>query len=49
MILSIMLPLILKFGGEKGRIAVKLDDNTKEIVSRRKIKEVINFLDERGI
>ena len=35
--------------GEKGRIAVKLDDGTKEIVSRRKIKEVINFLDERGI
>ena len=35
--------------GEKGRIAVKLDDDTKEIVSRRKIKEVINFLDERGI
>lgn len=35
--------------GEKGRIAVKLDDGTKEIVSRRKIKEVMNFLDERGI
>lgn len=35
--------------GETGRIVVKLDDNSKEIVSRRKIKDVINFLDERGI
>lgn len=34
---------------EKGKIVVILDDNTKEIVSRRKIKEVIKFLDERGI
>ena len=35
--------------GETGKIVVKLDDNTKEVVSRRKIKDVINFLDERGI
>lgn len=35
--------------GETGKIVVKLDNNTKEIVSRRKIKDVINFLDERGI
>ena len=35
--------------GETGKIVVRLDNNTKEVVSRRKIKDVINFLDERGI
>lgn len=35
--------------GESGKIVVKLDNNTKEIVSRRKIKDVMNYLDERGI
>lgn len=35
--------------GESGKIVVKLDDNTNEIVSRRKIKNVMNYLDERGI
>ena len=35
--------------GETGKIIIKLDDNTNEIVSRRKIKDVMRFLDERGI
>ncbi len=34
---------------ETGKIVVRLDDNTLEIVSRRKIKDVIKYLDERGI
>lgn len=32
-----------------GKIIVKLEDKTEETVSRRKIKEVMNFLEERGI
>ena len=35
--------------GETGKITVKLDNNRKEAVSRRRIKNVINYLDERGI
>ena len=35
--------------GEIGKIIVNLDDKTKQIVSRRKIREVLNYLDERGI
>lgn len=35
--------------GETGKIVVKLDDNTEETVSRRKIRDVMNYLDERGI
>lgn len=34
---------------ETGKIIVRLDDKTEEIVSRRKIRDVINYLDERGI
>ena len=32
---------------QTGRIVVKLDDNTEEFVSRRKIRSVMNFLKER--
>lgn len=34
---------------QTGTIIVKLDDNTTEIVSRRKIKDVMNYLEERSI
>ena len=35
--------------GESGKIVVKLTDKSQEIVSRRKIKDVMNYLDERSI
>lgn len=35
--------------GEIGKIIVKLDDNTQEIVSRRKVKLVMEFLEERSL
>lgn len=34
---------------ESGKIIVKLDDNSKEIVSRRKVKDVMNYLEERSV
>lgn len=35
--------------GETGKIVVKLDDNTQEIVSRRKVRLVMEFLEERSL
>lgn len=35
--------------GETGKIIVKFCDNSEQIVSRRKIKDVMNYLSERGI
>ncbi len=35
--------------GETGKIIVRLDDNTEEIVSRRKLRDVKNYLNERSI
>ena len=35
--------------GETGKITVRLDDKTEEVVSRRKIKDVMSYLDERSI
>lgn len=35
--------------GETGKIIVRLDNNTEEIVSRRKLRDVMNYLDERSI
>lgn len=34
---------------ETGKIIVKLDDNTEQIVSRRKTKEIMKYLDDRRI
>ena len=34
---------------QTGKIIVKFDDDTKEIVSRRRAREVLNYLSERGI
>ena len=34
--------------GETGRIIVELDDGTKETISRRKVKDVLSYLEERG-
>lgn len=34
---------------QTGRIIIKFDDNTEEIVSRRKAKDVLFYLDERRI
>lgn len=34
---------------ETGKIIVKLDDNTGHIVSRRKTKEIMKYLDDRRI
>lgn len=34
---------------ETGKIIVVFDDNSKEYVSRRKIKSIMNFLDERSV
>lgn len=34
---------------ETGKIIVKLDDNTEHIVSRRKTKEIMKYLDDRRI
>ena len=35
--------------GETGVIVVKLDNGTEEIVSRRKVKEILKYIKERGI
>lgn len=35
--------------GQTGRIIVKFYDDSEQIVSRRKIKEVMNYLDERSV
>ena len=35
--------------GETGKIMVKFDDGSEQPVSRRKIRDVLNYLDERGI
>ena len=35
--------------GKTGVIIVKLDDGTEEIVSRRKIKEILKYIKERSI
>lgn len=35
--------------GETGKIIVKFYDNSEQMVSRRKIREVMNYLEERGI
>lgn len=35
--------------GETGKIIVRLDDKTEEIVSRRKLRDVMNYLNERSI
>jgi len=35
--------------GETGKIVVKFSDNSEQMVSRRKIKELMNYLDERRI
>ena len=35
--------------GETGKIIVKFYDDSEQIVSRRKIRDVMNYLDERGI
>ena len=32
-----------------GRILIRFDDNTEEIVSRRKARDVLFYLDERRI
>ncbi|MBQ8299189.1 MAG: LytTR family transcriptional regulator [Clostridia bacterium] len=34
---------------ETGKIVVVFDDNSKEYVSRRKVKSIMNFLDERSV
>lgn len=34
---------------ETGKIFIKLDDHTEEIVSRRKTKEIMKYLDDRRI
>ena len=34
---------------ETGRIIVVLNDNSREFVSRRKVKAIMEFLDERGV
>ena len=34
---------------ETGKIIVVFDDNSKEYVSRRKLKSIMNFLDERSV
>lgn len=35
--------------GEKRNIVVRFNDNSEQYVSRRKLKEVMNYLDERRI
>ena len=35
--------------GETGAIVVKLDDGTKETISRRKVKEILKYIKERSI
>lgn len=35
--------------GQTGRVIVNLDNDTNAVVSRRKIRDVMNYLDERGI
>ena len=35
--------------GETSKIVVRFCDGSEQIVARRKIKDVINYLDERGI
>ena len=35
--------------GETGKLVVKLDDGTQEIVSRRKVKEIMKYIEERSI
>lgn len=35
--------------GETGKIVVKFRDNSEQIVSRRKIRDVMDYLEERGI
>lgn len=35
--------------GETGKIVVKFYDNSEQIVSRRKIRDVMDYLEERGI
>ena len=35
--------------GETGKIIVKFSDNSEQLVSRRKIKDVKNYLEERGL
>ena len=35
--------------GETGKLVVKLDDGTEEIVSRRKVKEIMKYIEERSI
>ena len=35
--------------GETSKIIVRFDDGSEQIVARRKIKDVMNYLDERGI
>lgn len=35
--------------GETGKITVRLDDKSEKTVSRRKLRDVMNYLDERSI
>ena len=35
--------------GETGIIVVKLKDKTEEIVSRRRVKEILKYIKERSI
>ena len=35
--------------GETGKLIVKLDNGTEEIVSRRKVKEIMNYIRERSL
>ena len=35
--------------GETGKLIVKLDNGTKEVVSRRKVKEIMNYIRERSL
>lgn len=35
--------------GETGTIIVRLDDGTEEIVSRRRVKEILKYIKERSI
>ena len=35
--------------GETGKLVAKLDDGSKEIVSRRKVKEIMKYTEERSI
>ena len=35
--------------GETGKLVVKLDNGSEEVVSRRKVKEIMKYIEERSI